>query len=624
MIKILLLMKSNIFLKSTVLNSQLCLLALALVTLSSFGCNQKDDKSNKLASSSSSLPNVILIMTDDQGYGDLGYHGNSIIKTPHLDAFAQTAVELTNFHVGTTCSPTRAGILTGRNSNRNGAWHTIAGCSILNQGEETIAEVYSKNGYKTGMFGKWHLGDNYPYRPHDRGFDEALYCGGGGVWQTPDYWTNNYFDDTYFRNGKPEKTEGYCTDVWFDETIKFIEANRENPFFVYLTPNAAHGPFNVPPEYLKLFDDAALTPMLKRFYGMVTNLDDNFGKLISFLETNQLANNTIVIYTTDNGTAGGIRSDPETGKEYGYNAGMRGRKGSQYDGGHRVPFLLRFPEGSLPGGVSNAELIAHVDLLPTLASLCGLQYTPSKPLDGMDRLEYLRGKQDDTTRMLVIDTQRNQWPEKGRNPCVMSRDWRLVNGNELYNMLEDPGQQVNVADRHPQRVEQMQKFYDQWWSSTEADWHYSEIPIGHEEANPCLITVHDLHNDEGINWNQQQIRLAANNPSDGYYSVEIISGGTYEFQLSRYPPESDLALNASAPLIEGSDYMNELSAGKALNITGGLVEFEGVSYSADVQPDQKSIRINGKFPAKKGKLKTWFILADGQKIPAYYSLVKKV
>ena len=188
---------------------------LLILLLCLFHLNAKCQKRN-------TQPNVIVVITDDQGYGDLGAHGNEIIKTPALDTFHNNAVRLTNFHVSPTCAPTRAALMTGRYSNRTGVWHTIGGVSILREDEKTIAQILKENGYKTGLFGKWHLGDNYPARPHDKGFDKAIYHGAGGVGQTPDYWGNDYFDDTYFHNGKPQKYKGYCTDVWFSEALKFI------------------------------------------------------------------------------------------------------------------------------------------------------------------------------------------------------------------------------------------------------------------------------------------------------------------------------------------------------------------------------------------------------------------
>ena len=294
------------------------LLSIFLLSVLLYACSSQQEK----VSNTTDKPNVIIVITDDQGYGDLGHTGNPIIKTPALDKFSAESVNLTNYHVGTTCAPTRAGLLTGRNCNRNGVWHTIMGASILNADEVTLANVLQDNGYRTGMFGKWHLGDNYPFHPHNRGFDETLYHGGGGVGQTPDYWNNDYLDDTYFRNGVPEKKSGYCTDVWFDEAIKFIEASKEGPFFCYLSLNAPHGPYNVPINYYNLYkDETNISELQKRFYGMITNIDDNFDKLVNKLDGLGIAENTILIFTTDNGTAAGYRADKGSDQLLGYNAG---------------------------------------------------------------------------------------------------------------------------------------------------------------------------------------------------------------------------------------------------------------------------------------------------------------
>ncbi|MHC5056243.1 MAG: sulfatase-like hydrolase/transferase, partial [Planctomycetota bacterium] len=249
-------------------------------------------------------PNVILVMTDDQGYGDLSCHGHPTLKTPHLDGLHAESTRFTDFHVSPTCSPTRAALMTGRYNNRAGVWHTIMGRSILLRDEVTAADVFAANGYRTGFFGKWHLGDNYPFRPEDRGFQTVWRHGGGGVGQTPDYWGNDYLGDTYWIDGKPTKFEGYCTDVWFDGLLKFVEANRERPFFAYVPTNAPHGPFISPPEYPN-----------QGFYGMIRNIDDNMGRLMKRLDELGLAQDTILIFMTDNGTAAGN-----------FPAGMRGRK----------------------------------------------------------------------------------------------------------------------------------------------------------------------------------------------------------------------------------------------------------------------------------------------------------
>ncbi|MFO7826908.1 MAG: sulfatase-like hydrolase/transferase, partial [Cyclobacterium sp.] len=210
---------------------------------------------NSHLSQAAQKPNVIVIITDDQGYGDLGYHGNEIIKTPAMDQFFRESVRATNFHVSPTCTPTRGALMTGRYTNRVGTWHTIAGRSLLFEDEKILPQIFAENGYATGMFGKWHLGDNYPFRPEDRGFQEVVRHGGGGITQDPDYWGNDYFNDTYWHNGEPQEYEGYCTDVFFTEGMKFIEANKEKPFFAYISTNAPHGPFHVPEEDYNRYKD---------------------------------------------------------------------------------------------------------------------------------------------------------------------------------------------------------------------------------------------------------------------------------------------------------------------------------------------------------------------------------
>lgn len=576
-----------------------------------------------VATGLSKRPNVLLIVTDDQGYGDLGYHGNPYTKTPHLDYFASESLELTNFHVGTTCAPTRAGIMTGRNANRNNAWHTIAGCSILLETEETIAEVFSDNGYETAMFGKWHLGDNYPFRPHDRGFAHAVYHGGGGVGQTPDFWNNDYFDDTYFRNGAPQRFNGYCTDVWFNEAMDFLrERNSENPFFLYLAPNAAHAPFNVPKKYAQIYEEANLTEKQKRFYGMVSNIDDNFGRLVAYLKEKKLFDDTILIFTTDNGTALGI-SETADGQMLGYNAGLRGIKGSNYDGGHKVPFFMGWPNGTILKGTSSNVLVSHVDLLPTLTELVGIPYIPKNPLDGSSMAKIMTGEEKYKDRMLVVDTQRNQWPLKGRYPCVMSTKWRLVNGVELYNSLDDPGQQNDVSGQYPDVVSKMQAFYDQWWSHIEPDIRYAEIPLGTPEANPVLITIHDMHTTEGLPWNQVQIRKCELSPN-GFYSIKVVEDGVYQFHMYRYPPESNLPLTTAAKEIPGTPFRDGLPEGKRIVPAKAIVELGDMVFKVHVDASKPFASVKGKLKKGRYQLKSNFTDAQGGIIPSYYTQIEKL
>ena len=234
-------------------------------------------------------PNVVLVITDDQGYGDLSCHGNPVLKTPHLDKLHSESVRLTDYHVAPTCSPSRAALITGHWTNRTGVWHTIMGRSMLRANEVTIGKILGDGGYHTGMFGKWHLGDNYPYRPEDRGFQEVLRHGGGGVGQTPDFWDNAYFDGSYFHNGKAVPAKGFCTDVFFDYAKRFINKVKDDdkPFFVYLCTNAPHGPMHSPEKFSAPYSKQGVN--LGNFFGMIANIDHNVGQMRAFLKKKGLA-----------------------------------------------------------------------------------------------------------------------------------------------------------------------------------------------------------------------------------------------------------------------------------------------------------------------------------------------
>lgn len=291
------------------------------------------------------------------------------------------------------------------------------------------------------MFGEWHLGNNYPYRPEDRGCHEVIRHGGGGVGQGPDYWGNDYFDDTYWHNGELEKYNGYCTDVFFQNALQFIEKNQENPFFCYISTNAPHGPLNVPKTYLDQYSEADIPENMKRFYGMITNIDDNFSFLQKKLKELGLLENTIIVFTTDNGTAGGNRV---------YSAGMKGQKGSEYEGGHRVPFYISWPNGRLKRGIDINKLVAHYDILPTFVDMLDFDFNPIKPLDGKSLKPLLNGTGTHwKNRILYLDTQRLLNLVKYKNYTVMDDNWRLVNGKELYDMRTDLGQTTNVITSHP-------------------------------------------------------------------------------------------------------------------------------------------------------------------------------
>lgn len=550
-------------------------------------------------------PNVVLIITDDQGYGDLACHGNTVIKTDAMDKLYSESVRLTDYHVGPTCSPTRAGLMTGRYCNRVGVWHTISGRSQLRKDEVTMADVFSKSGYKTAVFGKWHLGDNYPFRPQDRGFDEVLIHGGGGVGQTPDYWDNDYFGDTYFRNGKPEKHDGYCTEVWFDGAMKFIEDNKNKPFFAYISTNAPHGPFLVDPKYTKMYKDKDNVPNAE-FYGMITNIDENIARLREHLEKLDLTDDTILIFTTDNGTAGGY--DPAKGKaaSIGFNAGMRGKKSSEYDGGHRVPFFMHYPAGGLDKPRDIELLSAHIDIIPTLIEMCDLKKPGKVKYDGMSLapLIYEQSKRW-PDRVIVTDSQRIEDPVKWRKSAVMTNRWRLINGSELYDIKADPSQATDIADKHPDVTERLRGEYEKWWASVSENFDsYTRTIIGSKHQNPVTITCHDWHENQSP-WNQKHIRSGGK--ANGFWAIDVAKSGKYRFQLRRYPVEADLAITAKAPksgaMPTGKSYYNSSVAIKATSARLKVANFDKIK---PIAANAKSVTFDVDLKKGRTQMQTWF------------------
>jgi arylsulfatase A-like enzyme len=544
-------------------------------------------------------PSVILVITDDQGYGDLGCHGNPVIRTPNLDALHAESIRLTDFHVDPTCSPTRSALMTGRYSSRTGVWHTIMGRSLLHRDEVTIADVFRASGYRTGIFGKWHLGDNYPFRPQDRGFAEVLVHGGGGVGQGPDYWGNDYFDDTYRHNGRLKAYKGYCTDVWFDGAMRFIEAEENRPFFCYLTTNAPHGPYNVADKYSKPYRDKGIPVNQANFYGMITNIDENMGRLMRFLKESGREENTILIFMTDNGTSGG------------YSAGMRGKKGSEYEGGHRVPFFVRWPGAGLEGGRDVGQLAAHIDVLPTLIDLCRLKWPAGVKFDGVSIVPLLEGNGGGwPERTLFVHSQRIEHPEKWRKSAVMTERWRLINGKELYDIKADPGQKNDISPEHPDIRERLRKAYEGWWTDiSERFDEYCEIVIGSEKDNPTRLMSHDWHSPNPP-WSQQAVLGASK--ANGFWAVNVDRDGTYEFSLRRWPIEVDAPINAPIP------------GGKAIRATGARLRIANVDMSRPVPKDAKEVTFRVKLNAGKTRLETW--LADEKEggRGAYYVYVKRL
>ncbi len=549
-------------------------------------------------------PNIILLMTDDQGYGDIGAHGNTMIHTPNIDKLHDESVRLTNYHVDPTCAPTRSALMTGRYSSRTGVWHTIMGRSIVAADEVMMPAMLAKAGYATGQFGKWHLGDNYPFRPEDRGFQEVVRLGGGGVQQTPDYWGNDYFDDTYWHNSVPQHYDGYCTDVFFREALRFIEENKDKPFFTYLPTNAPHGPYNVDEKYWKPYADKGVPEQMAHFYGMIENIDENLGRLRTQLDEWGIADNTILIFATDNGSAAGVDGD---GHPYadtawgGFNAGMRGRKGSEYDGGHRVPFFIYWPNGDLGQPRDIDTLTAHIDVLPTLLDFAGAP--PAKDIDGKSLAPLLRGQGEWPDRTLTVHSQRIEWPEKWRKSAVMTQQWRLVNGKELYDMSSDSGEEHDVSGDQPQVVDGLRNAYEQWWEHINDRFEdYVDIPVGTKGENPTRLSAHDWHPDpptDDVPWNQPAIMK--NPKTNGYWMIEVPEAGRYRFEL----------------------YQWDKPAEKKLDATTASVKVGDAEATAKVERGATSVPIELDLPAGEAKLETRLKGPSGER-GAFYVYVTRL
>jgi arylsulfatase B len=564
--------------------------------------------------------NVIFLLTDDQGYGDLACHGNPSIKTPNLDALHARSVRFTNFHVSPTCAPTRSAFMTGRYSNATGAWHTIMGRSLLGHDEVTMASCFRAAGFRTGIFGKWHLGDNYPCRPNDKGFDEAVVCGGGGVWQTPDYFGNDYTDDSYFHNGKPEAYKGYCTDVWFENAIAFMDAAHKQGrrFFCYIPTNAPHGPMWAPDSYSAAY--AGVKKLVDPgFYGMITNIDDNLAKLVNFLRDRGLENDTLFVYGTDNGTSSGERV---------FNAGMRAKKGSPYEGGHRVPLFLHWPKGGLEGGRDIGALAAHIDLLPTMIDVCRLKRPGGLPMHGRSLSPLLFEKNPSwPDRTLVTDSQRLEKLVKWRQAAVMTDQWRLVNPSpdgdpsrlELYDIRKDPGQKQNVAAQNPQVVERLKAGYEKWWIETSKRANeYVRIVLGNAKAGPVRLTCHDWHGDGAEKvWNQRGIRLGPE--ANGFWAVYVEKAGEYRVELRRWGGEVDLPINAP---YRDSRPNREDAQGKAISAVKARLKIGAVDETRPVDAADKAAVFKVRLEKGPAELRTWFYGGDNSERGAYYVYVE--
>jgi arylsulfatase A-like enzyme len=474
-------------------------------------------------------PNVLLIISDDQGYGDLSLHGNPHVRTPHLDRLATNGIQFERFFVSSVCAPTRASLLTGRYSLRTGARGVTRGDETMRSEEVTIAEALRGAGYRNGYFGKWHNGEHFPCTPQGQGFDEQFGFNLG-------HW-NNYFDTMLERNAKAGKTRGFITDVLTDEALKFVEANRTRPFFCYVAYNVPHSPFQCPDRYFDKHKRAGLNDYLASVYGMVENMDDNIGRVLVKLEELKLRENTIVIFMTDNG-ANGAR----------YNAGMRGWKNNLHEGGTRVPFFVSWP-AKFKQPIVVREIAAHIDVFPTLLELCGIPMPKTLPQDGRSLVPLLNGKTNGWPDRVFF----NQWmagPRAEQTGGLRTQRFRLVrNGDawELFDMQRDPEEKRDASADFPDEKRRLVTAYEQWWKEIKAElpspWP-PPIPVGYAEENPVELPVPQSQFSGGLrfsgkhpnnawltNWTSTNARVE--------WTLDVVRAGSYAVTLSYLCRQAD-------------------------------------------------------------------------------------
>jgi arylsulfatase len=586
-------------------------------------------------------PNVVIVMTDDQGYGEMSIHGNPILKTPNIDQLAKQSTQFNDFHVSPMCAPTRGQLLTGMDAAKNGCVNVSSGRGLLRKELPTMADIFSDNGYATGVFGKWHLGDNYPYRPQDRGFAESVWFPSSHIGSVPDYWGNDYFDDTYMHNGKREKYEGYCTDIFFDQAMDFIKIARNNnkPFLAYIPTNTPHWPFFAKEEDIKVIKNAYEASSIDKnklkhkkdkdglinYLAMIRNIDSNVGRIRNFLKENDLDKNTIFIFLTDNGSI--------FSTQY-YDAGMRGMKTQLWDGGHRIPLFLHFPKGKFETKMVNG-LTQVQDILPTLIDLCDLKLNRFISFDGQSLVPQLKKNIPiSDARMIVINYSRMpsgfEYPSpfgqsivKKDKSVVLWKRWRLIENRELYDLESDPMQTTDVIDKHPEVVIKMRKHLDNWWGYVEDIANETQrIIIGSDKENPIMLSACewlDVFVDQ-----QWQVKNGVE--KNGYWLLEVEQPGTYEFELRRWPKELDRPLSEAEPNFEKT----ELATAR-LYIDGVIHQKEYMPYSYEgarlkLSPEDKSATFRVDLKEGPIALHTWF---DRQgwydtAFGAYYVYVKRL
>jgi len=554
-----------------------------------FSCSsaKKESKGNL-------TPNIVLIITDDQGYGDLAFHGNPVIKTPVLDSLAKSSTRLTQFYVSPVCAPTRSSLMTGRYSIRTGVYDTYNGGAILSNDEITIAEYLKNAGYVSGIFGKWHLGDSYPFRPIDQGFDVSFVHAGGGIGQPGDFYENfekgdsSYFNPILSLNGKKIQSRGYCSDVFTDRAIEFIRQYQDHPFFLYLSFNAPHTPLQLPEAYYDLYKDVpsglfqtdtveqrnklpdTYIEEAKRVYGMVTNIDDNLKRLFLTIQDLGLRDHTLVIFITDNGPQGNR-----------YNAGLRSRKGSVYEGGVRVPSFWSWP-GKIGSGLEISGVSAHIDILPTLLDICHLEADSRYPLDGRSLWPILNGGKGVFPHRDLIYHWTRGFPEPYWNIAVRSGDLKLVGQGSykttdqtfaLFNVKEDPNERIDISHLFPDSVDVLRDKFDDWYKEVIRNPHLEplRIRIGTEHENPVVLNRNDTKGPMAKKWMDPQAL--------GYWDVSVMNEGLYDISMRFFkdlgPGKATFRVGPVQRTIQVSDSLTDLVTLRDVRLLPGDYIAEG-------------------------------------------------
>lgn len=476
-------------------------------------------------------PNVIVILSDDQGYGDIRSHGNSLIDTPNLDRLASEGTRFENFFVSPLCAPTRASLLTGRYHIRTGTVSVSNSLEIMRAEEVTLAEVFKANGYATGAFGKWHNGEHFPNNANGQGFDEFVGFSAGHI--------SNYFSPTLEHNGGEIETSGYITDVLTDKAIAWIEKQQDKPFFAYIPYNAPHSPFQVPDSYYDKYAARGLDVKNASVYGMVENMDENIGRLLMRLDQLKLADNTIVIFMTDNG--------PNTPNRY--NGGMKGNKGSVDEGGMRVPLFIRWP-GRIAYGKTVNKLSAHIDILPTLMDLAALSYPDKLPVDGISLKPLLsNGETKSWPQRMLFSHRVNKGKLLADAGTVRTDQYRYVlnKGKEgFYDMVKDPSQKKNIKVKQPDKFKQLKAVYHTWFDELARGWQpakaigvgYSAYPVTRLQAVEAKMHGKLKFHGRGFSYDWIENWI---DPNDAItWDITVMQTGRYKVSLDYIVPEKDV------------------------------------------------------------------------------------